>query len=240
MNSHSVFRQQPSAFYWLGLLVLPLLTALACRFYFHQQAAADKTLFYQQSLEVMYQRQAQNLPPGSIMFLGDSQIQGLAVTAISSNAVNFGIGHQQLQRLAKRVSDYPGLTQTEQIVIGIGINDLLHAPDFEPELAIAQLVSGLQCCRNKVLLLGVLPVNEVTLQRPGLNQRIVQFNQQLQSAAQSAGMNFLNLHSSFASAQGGMISKYDLGDGLHLNPTGYEMLIGLIKTSLLQGKFNEQ
>lgn len=240
MNSHSVFRLQPSAFYWLGLLVLPLLTALVCRFYFHQQANTDKTLFYQQSLEVMYQRQAQNLPAGTIVFFGDSQIQGLAVTAISPNAVNFGIGHQQLQRLAKRIGDYPGLAQTEKIVIGVGINDLLHTADFEPEMAIAQLAKGLQCCRDKVLLLSVLPVDEMKLQRPGLNQRIEEFNRQLQIAAQAADFHFLNLQPSFNSAEGGMHSKYDLGDGLHLNPAGYENLIQQIKITLQQGKVYEQ
>lgn len=239
MKSHSVIRQLPPAFFWLALLVLPLLTALACRYYFHQQAADDKVLFYQQSLEVMYQRQAQNLPAGAVVFLGDSQIQGLAVTAISPKAVNFGIGHQQLQRLAKQISDYPGLTQTEKIVIGIGINDLLHAPDLEPATAIAQLINGLQCCRSKVLLLGVLPVNEATLQRPGLNLRIVQFNQQLQSAAQAAGMNFLELYPLFAAPNDGMRPGYDLGDGLHLSPTGYELLIQQIKTSLQEGRANE-
>lgn len=239
MNSHSVNRQPPSAFYWLSLLVLPLLTALACRYYFHRQAAVDKTLFYQQSLEVMYLRQAQNLPAGSIVFLGDSQIQGLAVTAISPNAVNFGIGHQQLQHLAKKINDYPGLAQTEKIVIGIGINDLLHKPDIAPGQAIAQLVNSLSCCRNKVLLLGVLPVNEETLQRPGLNQRIVEFNRQLQSAAQAAGISFLDLYPLFTAPREGMRPEYDLGDGLHLSPTGYELLILEIESAIQKGESNE-
>lgn len=199
----------------------------------------QSVLFYQDTLEIMYQRQAQNLPAGSIVFLGDSQIQGLAVTAISPNAVNFGIGHQQLQRLAKKINDYPGLAQTEKIVIGIGINDLLHTPDVAPGQAIAQLVKGLSCCRNKVLLLGVLAVNEKTLQRPGLNQRIVEFNRQLQSAAQAAGMSFLDLYPLFTAPRDGMRPAYDLGDGLHLNPTGYEILIQQIKNSLQKDRANE-
>ncbi len=187
----------------------------------------------------MYLRQSQNLPAGAIVFLGDSQIQGLAVTAISPNSVNFGIGHQQLQHLVKRISYYTDLEHADHIVIGIGINDLLHKADFEPETAIAQLINALRCCRNKVILLSVLPVDELKLHRPGLNQRIIEFNQRLQRAAQAADINFLNLYPSFAAKHGGMLPKYDLGDGLHLNPAGYLMMIRLIKTTLQQGKVNE-
>lgn len=230
MNSPSFLR--PSACYWLGLVLLPILTALACRFYYHQQAAADKSLFYQNSLDMMYQRQAQNLPAGAVLFFGDSHIQGLAVTAISPNAVNFGIGHQQLQRLAKHISNYPGLELAEKIVIGIGINDLLHAPQVQPDNAINQLVEALQCCRNKVALLSVLPVNEKKLQRPGLNKHIAAFNRRLKDAALQAGVNYVDYYTAFIGEGGELASHYDLGDGLHLSPAGYQVMIEQIKSGL--------
>lgn len=229
MNKHGVLRRLPPAFFWLALLVLPLLTALACRFYFHQQASKDKVQFYQQSLDVMYQRQAQNLPAGSLLFFGDSHIQGLAVTAISPKAVNFGIGHQQLQRLAQTISNYPGLVQADKIIIGIGINDLLQATLIEPDLVIAKLLTALQCCSDKVVLLSVLPVNEKTLGKPGLNQDIVKLNHRLQSASQVAGFRFIDLHTLFVNQNGELTSEHDIGDGLHLNPAAYKILIKEIK-----------
>lgn len=236
---HSPGFLRPSVCYWLGLVLLPILTALACRFYYHQQAAADKSLFYQNSLDVMYQRQAQNLPADAILFFGDSHIQGLAVTAIAPNAVNFGIGGQQLQRLANHISDYPGLELAGKIVIGIGINDLLHAPDVSIDIAIARLVKALQCCSSKVLLLSVLPVNEATLQKPGLNQSIKALNQQLKTAAQQAGFIYVDSYSSFINQYEQLSSGYDLGDGLHLNPAGYKLLIQNIKSGIKKGSSNE-
>ncbi|MCF4007793.1 GDSL-type esterase/lipase family protein [Rheinheimera sp. UJ63] len=233
MNSFRLNRTHSKAFFLLLLVLLPALTALACRSYFHRQTAADKSWFYQQSLEIMYHRQALNLPVGSVVFFGDSQIQGLAVTAISPKAVNFGIGHQQLQRLAFRIADYPNLERAERIFIGIGINDLLHAPSDDLERAISQLISGLRCCHSKVTLLSILPVNEVKLARPGLNKQIVKLNEQLKAAANQAGLNFIDYQTSFSDLNGHLNIRYDLGDGLHLSQAGYDHLIEKIKTGLL-------
>lgn len=239
MSKYAVFRQPPSAIFWLSVLLLPLITALLCRFYFHQQAPKDKVQFFQQSLETMYQRQAQNLPPGSVLFFGDSQIQGLSVTAISPKAVNFGIGHQQLQRLAQTISNYPGLTHADKIVIGIGINDLLQATLSEPEKVIRQLLDALRCCSDKVVLLSVFPVNEIRLQKPGFNQQIQQFNQQLKAAALVAGVRFIDSFTVFADSNGQLAALYDLGDGLHLNATAYMQLIRLITAGLMLSTPNE-
>ncbi len=188
----------------------------------------------------MYQRQAQNLPADAILFFGDSHIQGLAVTAIAPNAVNFGIGDQQLQRLANHISDYPGLELAGKIVIGIGINDLLHAPQMQPDTAIKQLVDALQCCRNKVVLLSVLPVNEIKRQRPGLNKRIAAFNQRIKGAALQAAINYVDYYTAFIGENGELAPHYDLGDGLHLNPAGYEVMIQQIKSGLQKGSISEK
>jgi lysophospholipase L1-like esterase len=225
--------------YWIALLILPLLTALSCRSYFHQQSAKDKVQFYQESLEIMYKRQAQNLPADAVLFFGDSHIQGLAVTAVSPKAVNFGIGHQQLQRLSVNINGYHGLVQAEKIIIGIGINDLLNAPEFKPDAAIAQLLNSLQCCLTKVVLLSALPVNEIKLQKPGLNKIISVFNQQVQETALTAGFSYIELGPAFVDHSGQLAPKYDLGDGLHLNPAGYQLLIDQLKNELKQDVTNE-
>lgn len=232
MNSFSLVRNRSKAIVLLLLILLPVLTALACRSYFHRQAVADKSSFYQQSLELMYHRQALNLPVGSVVFFGDSQIQGLAVTAISPKAVNFGIGHQQLQHLAFRIADYPNLERAERIVIGIGINDLLHDPSAELDRAIYQLITRLRCCHSKVTLLSILPVNEVTLARPGLNNTISELNKQLKDTATGAGLSFIDYHASFSDLNGQLNLRYDLGDGIHLSQAGYDHLIEKISAGL--------
>ncbi len=224
----------------LAVLLLPVLTALACRAYFHQQAAADKVEFYLQSLDVMYQRQAQNLPKGSILFFGDSHIQGLSVTAISPKAVNFGVGHLQLQRLAQNIERYPNLKHAEKIVIGIGINDLLQHEFLQQDAAIADLLTALQCCSTKVVLLSVLPVDEVTLNQPGMNKKIIALNQKLKSAALQTGATYLELYPEFLDDQGQLALSYNLGDGLHLNPIGNQLFIELLRNKVSLGSSNVQ
>ncbi len=222
-----------------SLLAMMLLTALACRAYFHQQAAADKVEFYLQSLDVMYQRQAQNLPKGSILFYGDSHIQGLSVTAINPKAVNFGIGHLQLQRLAQNIVRYPNLKHAEKIVIGIGINDLLQDEFLQQDAAIVGLLTALQCCSTKVVLLSVLPVDEISMSEPGLNIKIIALNKKLKTAALEFGAIYLELYPKFTNDTGQLDLNYHLGDGLHLNATGNQLLIELIKNKLQLGGSNE-
>lgn len=201
---------------------------------------SQKVFFYQNSLEIMYKRQAQNLPAGTVIFFGDSQIQGLAVTAVSPQAANFGIGHQQMRHLSKNISGYAGLLHAERLVIGIGINDLLLVPDLKADQTISGLVTSLKCCLHKTAILSVLPVNEKTLQKPGLNRRIIEFNKQIEIAAKHFGFLYIDIFTSFADENTGIAYKYDLGDGLHLNPTGYDLLIQKLKTAIQQGTDNER
>ena len=221
----------------LAMLLVSVLSLLAGYYFAQQQAFTGKVAFYQQSLTTMYQRQAGNLPAGAVLFFGDSHIQGLAVTAVSPKAVNFGIGHQQLRQLASTLAGYPLLNQANKIVIGVGINDLLQQrTDVAADVAAAlvQLFKTLQCCRHKVWLLGLLPVNEIRLKRPGLNQQVLAFNEQLRQAAADAGVKLIELYPIFADPQGQLANRFDLADGLHLNQQGYQLLTQQITRSLPQ------
>lgn len=214
---------------WLFLTVATifcgLCAALVTRYTLNQRVFPEKIRFYQASLETMYKRQAQNLPDGSILFFGDSHIQGLAVTAISPLAVNFGIGHQQLKHLAVNIKNYPGISRAKKIIIGIGVNDLLHQQHAELYDSIPQLLAAIDCCRDKVLLLGLMPINEQILGRTGLNQQISTFNLHLQQTAYAADIAFLDLYKVFSDPAGQLVHTFDLGDGLHLSQAGYQVLI---------------
>lgn len=215
----------------LAMLLVSVLSLLAGYYFAQQQAFTGKVAFYQQSLTTMYQRQAGNLPAGAVLFFGDSHIQGLAVTAVSPTAVNFGIGHQQLRQLASTLAGYPLLHQANKIVIGVGINDLLQQRT-DIAASVVQLFKALQCCRQKVWLLGLLPVNETRLNMPGLSQQVLAFNEQLRQAAAHAGVQYIELYPIFADPQGQLANRFDLADGLHLNQQGYQLLIQQLTRSL--------
>lgn len=200
--------------------------------FFEKKNFTDNIKYYQNSLQIMYKRQAENLPASSVLFFGDSQIQGLAVAAIDNRAVNFGIGHQKIQDLARSIGSYPNLIKARRIIIGAGINDLLHNSSFEIDLAVAQMMNSIQCCHDKAVFLSVFPVNEMKLRRPGLNQRIRDFNLHLQKATEKTGSGYIDLYSSLSKEDGSISIEYDIGDGLHLNPTGYAILIQSLKKSL--------
>src|SRR5262245_21550491 len=47
-----------------------------------------------------------NVPDGSVLFFGDSLVQGLCVVAVTPNAVNFGIGGDTTAGLLDRLPHY--------------------------------------------------------------------------------------------------------------------------------------
>ena len=56
------------------------------------------------------------------MFLGDSHVQGLAVSSITPNAVNLGIGGNTTVGLIQRLQNLKSLQLARTVVIAIGYN----------------------------------------------------------------------------------------------------------------------
>jgi lysophospholipase L1-like esterase len=70
-------------------------------------------------------------PDGATFFLGDSLTQGLAVDAVTEQAVNYGIAHLTAERLARESHRF---ALDGRVVLMIGTNDLLRGQDPRPAL----------------------------------------------------------------------------------------------------------
>jgi len=70
-----------------------------------------------------YKRMAGNLENDTNIFIGDSITQGLNVSAVKQNSVNFGIGGDTTKGVINRITDYK-VKETQDIYLLIGINDL--------------------------------------------------------------------------------------------------------------------
>jgi lysophospholipase L1-like esterase len=64
------------------------------------------------------------IPRGSALFFGDSLTQGLAVNAVTPNAVNFGIGNQTAAELAEALPAYTSLARAGVVFVSIGTVDV--------------------------------------------------------------------------------------------------------------------
>src|SRR5690606_20524643 len=67
-----------------------------------------------------------SVPPGAVVFLGDSITQSLATAAVAPHAINYGIGGATTRDLIGQLPVYQSLTRASRIYLLIGINDLIQ------------------------------------------------------------------------------------------------------------------
>ena len=73
-----------------------------------------------------HERSVDSVPDDSVIFIGDSITQGLCVSAVQPNAVNFGIGSDTTTGVLMRIPAYmPALERAKCIVLAIGVKHLM-------------------------------------------------------------------------------------------------------------------
>jgi lysophospholipase L1-like esterase len=188
------------------------------------------TKFYQTML-AFQDRADQNSPEGAVVFLGDSHIQGLCVSAVSQRTINLGIGGDTTEAMLQRISKYRSVEKARAIVLEIGINDILHNRAGENivqnfETLISQLPE-----QTAKIVYQVFPVDERL--RAGINHRINLFNENLINICTTEKNCHLNsINNELSDSTGNLDKQYHLGDGLHLNRHGYQVWINSLKLEL--------
>ena len=180
------------------------------------------------------------VPDGAVIVLGDSHVQGLAVTAIAPGAVNYGIGMDTTWGLLQRLPQHAGsLGRARAIVLAIGVNDLLRTgrDDAAIRQLRARLVAALPA--DVPLLIGaLLPVDASRLRQPaGLNARIDALNATLAADAeawrrQGRRVAVVDAGPALRDATGGLAPAWHLGDGLHLNAAGNAIWAAALRRGL--------
>jgi len=176
------------------------------------------------SMQAFYSRLDKNLHRGTTLFIGDSHIQGLAVSSVTQYAVNFGIGGDTTAGVIQRLPKYTSLHLASSIVLSIGFNDLQRRSNQAIVDNIRTILDFIPADTNTVLC-AIHLVDGNALGNHSLNPRIKQINTMLKKISQEyPNVAFLNI-SNFLSSNGELAAKYHEGDGIHLNREGYEIWI---------------
>jgi lysophospholipase L1-like esterase len=178
-----------------------------------------------QSLITMYQRVDKNVSPGSVIFIGDSLVQGLAVSEIGPKAVNFGIGHDTTEGLLNRLPHYQSIKRAKALVIAIGFNDLNKIDDHTLMANYDSIFATIDE-HVAIFISAIHPVDEQLVDQSQIsNQRIQAINSQL--AEKARGKTNIYFSSVYAklSKNGKLDGRYHIGDGIHLNKQGNELWI---------------
>jgi lysophospholipase L1-like esterase len=176
-----------------------------------------------------HKRIDKNIPDKSLIFIGDSITQGLAVIAVSPQSINYGIGQDTTTGVLKRIPYYRSILKSKAVVIAIGINDLKRRNNDEiinNYLKIVKLIP-----RNiPVLFSAILPVDEVASGRMGINKRVKELNNNLSEICnKNQRLHFLNISKLVINAYGNLSTDYHIGDGVHLNRFGNKIWIEKLK-----------
>lgn len=181
---------------------------------------------------VFQERVDANIADNAVIFIGDSLVEGLAVSAIVPHAVNFGIGQDTTKGVLTRIPRYSSLSRSILVVIAVGLNDLNRrkndriVENYREILAI--LPKGVP-----VLFSAILPVDEQASMLPGFNNRIQQINRELKAICQSHDrVYFVDIEHRLVDSRGQLSRKYHIGDGVHLNGSGNSIWIAELRAAI--------
>jgi lysophospholipase L1-like esterase len=113
------------------------------------------------------------MPDGAAVFLGDSRLRDLDVTAVTDGPVlNLSIGGDTTRGLLGRLPRYARLDRCRVVVVAVGVNDPAHFDDDEIASNYDQILGYLhQTGVRRVVVCSVIPVDE-TKHRQATSARV--------------------------------------------------------------------
>lgn len=194
---------------------------------------ADELTPHYRRMFAYHMRMDGNLPDHSVIFIGDSITQGLAVSAVSAAAVNYGIGSDTTTGVLLRLPRYKSLQRAEWVVIAVGVNDLRRRGDSEIVENYRRILQALPA-HIQVLVSAILPVDERLWGGPGSNRRIGAINQATASLCNEFDkVGFIDIGPDLVAPDGNLRTRFHTGDGIHLNTAGYGVWIAALRRTML-------
>lgn len=176
-----------------------------------------------------------------IVFLGDSITQGYVVydklpttQVIHKKGLSAeGMFTTQMYYMGKqqRLEDILSNFKPKMLYISFGMNDLKKSPEEFYSVYKKNLEKVKQICPNTLLvLISITPINTASYK----NETVNEFNKKIEQIANELGKNcyYMNIHELLSDSSGKLKSEYDSGDGIHLNPEAYDVILEFYKKQL--------
>ena len=186
---------------------------------------------------------------GRFVFLGDSTTYGLAYydvvpetqvwtpasgTLTLSNwqieTVECYDGQGNVRSLA--IADAAAERQPEYMLITLGLNGISFLDEgFFKEYYIS-LVQAIQDASpgTKIICNSIYPVIDAEVSSDIGNERIDAANLWIEDIAARTGTRYLNTHDGLTDENGDLRAEYCNGDGIHLSPAGFDVVLQTVRT----------
>jgi lysophospholipase L1-like esterase len=172
---------------------------------------------------------------GKILFLGNSITENGDFKKLlnDSTVLNRGIGGDITFGIIRRLNEVTRHKPSKLFLL-IGINDLYKGI---PEQVILQniflIISTIhiQSPKTQVVVQSILPVNKSFLNFPkgyDLTENVIVVNRELSRLTKRLNYTFVDMYREFTDKEGNLKAGYSK-DGLHLNGSGYNQWIKILK-----------
>lgn len=159
-----------------------------------------------------------------IIFIGDSIVEGLPVTELFGRHVkNRGIGNNRTNHVLQRIRTLP---RCRKLFISVGINDITAGAALSRILVNYDSIIT-YAKADQIYVSAVLPTRGIhAIHR----NRIINLNRKLIGLCRQRSVYFIDAHTRL-SEDGILKSEYTI-DGVHLNGTGYMVLMKIVSEFL--------
>lgn len=224
MRSVALIRVRTVLYFALiGLLITVVL------FIFQQKRTRQeqKKLCYQ-DMVTFCSRVETNIPDNGVVFIGDSQVHGLCVAAVTPNGVNLGIGGELSSGVLQRLRTYRSIHHVRAIVVAVGANDLIQGKQDGIAERFEEII-GLIPKTVPVVLSAIIPVDE-RITPKARNRNIYSVNLDIAKVCSKfKNCYYSDLKDLLQDASGNLSPRYHIGDGVHLNAQGNQIWIDALR-----------
>lgn len=208
----------------------------ACLHFSHEPTAATSI-----RLNMLYW-QAHQLPPGQLVFLGDSLTEGLLVfPAGGLQPFNAGVMGANVNWWLDNIRAVMGLAKPGHVLVALGVNDA-HAARDEAALEAfvaewrgkyATLLDEIQAVGAVPVVATVLPLAQTEHARDvaAKNGMVARFNAVLRDVAAGRGLSLVDCAAAMA-PEGSLDPALTMVDGVHLSREGYARWRGCLQEGL--------
>jgi len=181
---------------------------------------------------------SQPVQKGGVIILGNSiaEYGDWQRLFSDSSIINRGIGGDNTFGVLDRLDDII-IRHPEKLFIEIGINDI--SQDIPVTIIVNNIFTIIERVKSKlpetkIYVHSILPTNDnVKNEYPAAfnkNGQSILVNRELKRNAKERKFTYIDLYSVLRDKSGKLDVKYAERDGLHLNQTGYEAWVNLLKT----------
>lgn len=183
------------------------------------------------------------------VFLGDSTTYGLAYYDVlphtqvwtpasgtltlnnwAVESLDYYDGQGGSQSLS--IEDAVACRQPEYLLITLGLNGISFLNEDEFKDYYTALVQAVQTTSpsTKIICNSIYPVIDAQVSSDIGNDRINAANGWIEAVAAETGTRYLNTHDVLTDESGGLRAEYCNGDGIHLNPDGFDAVLQNVRT----------